>query len=1021
MSSVSSLKLNTGNNSLGISEGKNVTPAPQHSTGQKNTGLYPVYLQPDGYIEEMNKLSGIQVKKTDRVIVYSPRPRAQSLWSAMQKTLKAGERIEYKKNYSPDVIEMLNAWFNKTNKDILQSQQMSISNNFNKPAPVLTEVHKPRETKMQSPVKPDAEASNHDDSIFKGVSVSYNNYIRLRGTSEFSNEILPKDWGVFRNMESKTSTDWQEYIKNHHHLSWSVIDDFFESARDKLMIKGEKENKPSSDEISMVKGFWLYQQRNMQESIWHDISALINLNNARELLTWQKDQPFLMHAQARIAAVNVLQKENKLIAERFPYSSASSNSEVLLIAAKIYSDKNLPPETISRLKWLEALSFFILSETRQSVKSASDFYQLNEIKGKFPLKAADIIGFYNDSFSPDWNYKEGVADLKKVYQFDNDSAYYKYINRYIDTDAPKEAAQIVHERVVQENVNPFDLNKAISQVREFSVIIPAVSHGPLRASFNIEEQATGRIFFFISFSGKYYGYSTLGNIPSLKEISPEQYSRFTRASSDRRSVHDIFSKMGGLNHVLPKPKTLIDYQYHTHRYFRTIENSPPDVKKGETLYGFLLAYETGALRRQATMMKEISPMDRIPSANALEGKDTFQKIQAYFKAYLSVKGDIFTEMIPFANLIIRKLSDNHYQPELKDWLGDAADVVATALTLGISTVSLSYRGLTTVLKAARAAKLAGVSGAAYRRIIWNTARPFLHKLGQKSAQEVAEFAFAPVSWQKLTKGGFHFLHKLNHATDTSTTSQRLFRIQQQGLSGRGALAAVRRWLGESELTKELNKLQDIVHNNRQMNDAERTAFISKLEQMARYSSDSESIADYAKGGEGNYSVINNYLRHGDDDELEEGVLASQETHRLLEDFRKLMDYNDYTYRAINTPAGIYGSQIKKGDLVMDKAFLSTSLSPHDTANEWGHWSDNVSVSNNSERVLFVLDKDIPKKFAGNNFLLNYLLIGPSTVLKVKKIIATTNYQGRKTIIVSLTIPSPQEAINKPVKNIWSGG
>ncbi|MRT55204.1 hypothetical protein GJV11_03630 [Enterobacteriaceae bacterium RIT693] len=252
-----------------------------------------------------------------------------------------------------------------------------------------------------------------------------------------------------------------------------------------------------------------------------------------------------------------------------------------------------------------------------------------------------------------------------------------------------------------------------------------------------------------------------------------------------------------------------------------------------------------------------------------------------------------------------------------------------------------------------------------------------------------------------------------------SASQRLLRIQQQGLSGRGAIAVVRRWLGESGLKKELNNLQDIIRTNREISETERANLIAKLEKFAPNISDSEPLKEYAEGGNGNYARINNYLRHGDNPE-QDGILASQEASRLLEDFNALSEYKDYTYRAIKTPSGVYGDQIKKGDLVMDKAFLSTSLSPHDTVKEWGNWAEDISATDDGDKVIFVVDKDVPKKFAGNNFLPNYSLVAPSTVLKVRKIITTTDFQGRKTTIVALSSPSLNESIHNPVKNIWSG-
>lgn len=155
--------------------------------------------------------------------------------------------------------------------------------------------------------------------------------------------------------------------------------------------------------------------------------------------------------------------------------------------------------------------------------------------------------------------------------------------------------------------------------------------------------------------------------------------------------------------------------------------------------------------------------------------------------------------------------------------------------------------------------------------------------------------------------------------------------------------------------------------------------------------DKPVLDDYIKAGN---DGVNNYLRYGQDTSTGE---YAREAVELGEEYNELNSYDDFSYRIMVMPRERVES-LDVGDIVADKGFSSSSALLNN-AKDWinsNYIKEYADIGD--DFILIVYDKDIPKKIAGNHFLIDHILIHPSEKIKIITK-ATINTQGKSVTII----------------------
>ncbi|WP_289347113.1 hypothetical protein [Pantoea stewartii] len=172
--------------------------------------------------------------------------------------------------------------------------------------------------------------------------------------------------------------------------------------------------------------------------------------------------------------------------------------------------------------------------------------------------------------------------------------------------------------------------------------------------------------------------------------------------------------------------------------------------------------------------------------------------------------------------------------------------------------------------------------------------------------------------------------------------------------------------------------------------------------------DKPVLDDYIESGN---DGVNNYLRYGQDTSSGE---YAREAVELGEAYNELNSYDDFSYRIIVMPHERVES-LGVGDIVADKGFSSSSALINN-AKDWINSNYIKEYANiGDDFILIVYDKDIPKKIAGNHFLIDHILIHPSEKIKIITK-DTINTQGKSVTIIGAV----KYEGNMPSSDIYTG-
>lgn len=161
----------------------------------------------------------------------------------------------------------------------------------------------------------------------------------------------------------------------------------------------------------------------------------------------------------------------------------------------------------------------------------------------------------------------------------------------------------------------------------------------------------------------------------------------------------------------------------------------------------------------------------------------------------------------------------------------------------------------------------------------------------------------------------------------------------------------------------------------------RERYTDVLADMARKAVSSPSIEEYTQADS---DFINSWLRDDIDAVDGQHLSAREEAAHMLTEYQNLNDYDGLAYRAVIFPEGVYRGIIQEGDVVADRGFMSASALSINSFDWLNSWTKNT-VKIKGDMAIMILDKNVPKKIASTDFLVDHILVKPGTALRVYKI------------------------------------
>jgi insecticidal toxin complex protein TccC len=177
--------------------------------------------------------------------------------------------------------------------------------------------------------------------------------------------------------------------------------------------------------------------------------------------------------------------------------------------------------------------------------------------------------------------------------------------------------------------------------------------------------------------------------------------------------------------------------------------------------------------------------------------------------------------------------------------------------------------------------------------------------------------------------------------------------------------------------------------------------------------ESQILTEYIEGGNNTYKSINDHLR---------GIASSSRAERksdaLSEAVESLKDYSGVAFRALHVPEKVYGSKIKKNDVVYDAGFMSASAVAHNAINWLETWASDFA-HDNPQKIMLIFDETVPKKMAAGGMLPDHLLISPKTYVKVKGI-HKIDTDGLYPELTAVLLKHAENHTRHNIKDIFSG-
>ncbi|QRX81393.1 hypothetical protein [Glaciimonas sp. PAMC28666] len=454
-----------------------------------------------------------------------------------------------------------------------------------------------------------------------------------------------------------------------------------------------------------------------QSQLQGDLAALVAIGRARG----EPGQPEVFQpqplslAQARVEAMRLY-----LVSHDVPgpdVVSGRSDHVLLALANDVYdrTSANYSLHVAKRLAELEAINYYFPAKVRQLQLDINDPDLIDKfISAHYAVFDVETVHrFHRKQFETiDLNIPvlrpRGQVGIRR---------YYEQLNEYLQDHLAGHADSIVQR--VSTGISALDLERPYQAVIGLDIIYRD-DGVPMRGGMPniIRRPVTGdnRIYLVKGDSGTIYATSTFGGALVIEEasafIDPRKFDALARHDITPKMVISIAALANLLwpnNSPLPKNKRL--EMLAPRRYALPAGDSPG---------AFIRSDQRRLLQQYVALFREQN-MDR----------EWHEKLAS---------------SMPFFDAIQRSMYDPHYSPDFKDLAFDGLDLVITLISIGIPVFKLSSVGLKATQSAIRAARLAGISGAGLRKIVFRAASPYLKKSAFTAAREVAGFILPPIDW-----------------------------------------------------------------------------------------------------------------------------------------------------------------------------------------------------------------------------------------------------------------------------------
>ncbi|WP_124634121.1 hypothetical protein [Burkholderia cenocepacia] len=438
----------------------------------------------------------------------------------------------------------------------------------------------------------------------------------------------------------------------------------------------------------------------------------------------------------------VAQAQAAILACRLPDPSAPSqvsqwrmlsDREILANVASLSKYQVSAPDFVAWVSARRMLIYYVISHLSDSgcveeiiSGGANEFYRFLSKAGYLPSIEGVVSKFEKSVLSPAEDYGS-ILGLRPISEFGSDSAFYSHINNYKSRDARSEALDLMHYQFHDSGIFPLDLVRPLREVVALVVSIPKFGANIFtRHHRNHYEDASGRIYLFRAESGDYGILSTVMNVPTLRRISANNFSRFKKGVKGRGNVHQLLIAAGHAYKLLPKPATKnYPFRKMENRYYAIRLDSDYRGNYNGSLSEFIVGAASDALMAFAEDAKKFRFTDRWVLPSDWSRRDVLHKMDWFINNLKWTVEDAIGGFFKPLEMLARILRDSGYKPDEEDWIDFAADMTGLLLAAGGTLWSIGKQGVRSAMRTYKSARLSGLRGKALRRAVYEATWPYL--------------------------------------------------------------------------------------------------------------------------------------------------------------------------------------------------------------------------------------------------------------------------------------------------------
>lgn len=410
----------------------------------------------------------------------------------------------------------------------------------------------------------------------------------------------------------------------------------------------------------------------------------------------------------------------------------------------------------------ETLLYYVKSKTTEwDLNAASDTFDADFLATHRQHNSLNIpeaaVQFYAAQFKKP--QRKPAEPFKTRDQAGGLTPYYAQFTDYLAHHAADDAATLVAKTVIFQQISQLDLER--HYVALFSLRIGEVETVLLPQTAFKKEQTNYGPFIYIlqAGSGKSYAASLWGPALVVADVS----ALFTP------EIIETIKKVEDGKHI---PAA-------------TLESDAVLAKLWPT-------FIEGTASKKPVMARfdrEIEFNITTPTLNDCLVRIQHQAINTYVDGWRDSNLNKTTlesvlSIVPFFDVIQRKLHDPDYHPTLKELAFDVIDLGITLVMLGIPLMKLSLSGVKAGLLALKAGRAAGLMGAILRNFVLKAIQPTVNKMAKITALEIAGFVVPPVDLARLLRKPLRAVgRKIHKAAKNQTIRRQLTRRCRRAIGG----------------------------------------------------------------------------------------------------------------------------------------------------------------------------------------------------------------------------------------------